>query len=371
MSQTNRIKAVDAFRGLTIAGMIMVNQPGSWDYMYPQMEHAAWNGCTLTDLVFPFFLIIVGTSMWFSFKKSEHKLNSSTAIKIIRRSLIIFLLGLILSSSYQLFSNNSFSISFLRITGVLPRIAFCYGIGAFISLSLKPWQIGVTSLIILFGYWLIVWVFGGANPYDIETTIVGKIDIAIFGANHLRQGYPVDTSGFFSSIPAIVTVLWGFLIGRMIDTSKEKKELVLNMFLIGIPAVLIAQIWDNFFPINKTLWSSSYVLYTAGWALITLAFFIWIIDIKKYNKWINPLLVFGLNPLFAYLFSELFIESMNYIMKIISGNYELSINGWIYDKICVPLLGNLNGSLLYSIMIMIFYWWILSFLYRRKIYIKI
>ena len=371
MTQPNRIIALDAFRGLTIAAMIMVNQPGSWDYGYAQMRHAAWHGCTITDLIFPFFLIIVGVSMWFSFKKTDHKLTSVTAVKIVRRTIVIFLLGIMLSVLGQLFSDYYISISTLRITGVLQRIAFCYGIAAIICLTLNRTKIVITSVIILVGYWFILWVFGGNNPYEIETTIVGKIDAAILGANHLRKGYAVDTSGLFSSIPAIVHVLWGFLLGRMIDRNSDKKELVLNMFLLGIPALLLAQFWGYFFPINKTLWSSSYVLYSTGWGFITLAFFVWIIDIKKNTKWISPLLVFGLNPLFAYIFSEAFIEALNFLLKIINRNDGIFITDWIYNNICVPLLGNLNGSVLYSIIVMIFYWAVLSFLYRRRIYIKI
>ena len=243
--------------------MIMVNQPGSWSYKYSQMRHAQWNGCTLTDMVFPFFLFIVGVACWFAFQKYGQTLSADLISKIIRRSVLIFLLGLALNFCKQWISSGELNISMLRITGVLQRIAFCYGIGAILCLALKPRWLLISSLGILVVYWIVLFMAGGSQPYAAENTIVGKIDILLLGANHLRQGYPVDSSGLIASIPAIVNVIWGYLIGMFIYKVNERKKLILIIFFIGVTAILVGQLWNLVFPINKTLWTSSYVFYTS------------------------------------------------------------------------------------------------------------
>lgn len=371
MAKQERVLALDAFRGITIAAMIMVNQPGSWSFKYEQMAHSKWNGCTLTDLIFPFFLIIVGIAMWFAFQKYPKTLSTAPIKKIVRRTVLIFLIGLGLNIAKQIIATHEFNFYTLRITGVLQRIAICYGIGALICSTLKPKQIIITSIGILVGYWIILFGFGNGAPYAAETTIVGKIDAFLIGKNHLRQGYPVDASGLFSSIPAIVHILWGYLLGCMISNNNDKNKLILNMFLLGIPAVLLAQLWNYSFPINKALWSSSYVLYTTGWAFITLAFFIWIIDVNKKKGWISPLIVFGVNPLFAYVFAELWASMASHLIKLPQNGKMVSLKSWLFNDVFAPLAGNLNGSLLYSIFIMFFYWSILWVLYKKKIFIKI
>lgn len=371
MKKPERIIALDAFRGITIAAMVMVNQPGSWSYKYHQMSHCKWDGCTMTDLIFPFFLFIVGVAMWFSFQKFGQNLSKDLTLKILKRTLLIFLVGIFLNLSFQLLGKGAINLSTLRITGVMQRIAISYGLGAILCLVLKPKQLLIASVGILLAYWGVLWGFGGAEPYTPESTIVGKIDIALLGKNHLRQGYPVDASGFFGSIPAVVNVIWGYLLGRMISLNHNRKELVLNMFLIGIPAVLLAQVWNYSFPINKTLWSSSYVLYSTGWALITLAFFIWVIDIKLKRNWISPLLVFGVNPLFAYVFASLWGSIMSNLIKFPVNGEIVSLKSFLFNDVFAPIVGNMNGSLLYSVFIMVFYWAVLWVLNKKKIYIKL
>lgn len=371
MNKPERLLSLDVFRGLTIAAMILVNQPGSWSYKYDQMRHAAWNGCTITDLIFPFFLIIVGVAMWYAFQKAGQKLSGPLTKKILRRTLLIFLIGLALNFFKQWMKTGGIDLSMLRISGVLQRIALCYGIGSFLCLSLKPKHLFITSVGILAGYWLVLWCFGGSDPYTAENTVVGKIDIALLGANHLRPGYPVDAAGLFGSIPAIVHVLWGYLLGRMVYKANNRKELVLNLFLLGFPAILLARIWGYAFPINKTLWTGSYVLLTTGWALIVLAFLIWIIDIKQKKRWTVPLMAFGVNPLFAYVFSELWASLISTVIKVPRGGELISLRSGLCEGVCVPIAGNLNGSLLYSLLIMVFYWTILWVLYKKKIFIRI
>jgi len=212
---------------------------------------------------------------------------------------------------------------------------------------------------------------GGSQPYTAENTIVGKIDILLLGANHLRQGYLVDSSGLFASIPAIVNIIWGYLMGMLIYKVNDRKKLILIMFLIGLTAILVGQVWNLVFPINKTLWTSSYVLYTSGWALVVLAFLIWIIDVHKKSKYFSPFLVFGVNPLFAYVFAELWASLISGLVKFQFEGSLFSLKSWIFGEIFVPLFGNMNGSLIYSIFVMLFYWSILWLMDKNKIYIKI
>ncbi len=371
MQKTERLLALDALRGITIAAMIMVNQPGSWSYKYAQMCHAPWNGCTITDLIFPFFLIITGVSCWFAFQKYEQKPSVALTIKIFRRTLLMFLIGLLLNFFKQWMGTGEINLSELRISGVLQRIALCYGIGSALCLSLKPKTLLITSAVILLGYWVALWIGGGADPYLPENTIVGKIDIALLGKSHLRQGHPVDPSGLFASIPAITHIIYGYLLGMTIYQTNDRNKLILRMFIIGIPTILLAQMWDYVFPINKTLWTSSYVLYTSGWAFIALAFLIWIMDIKKKHKFFIPFFAFGVNPLFAYVFAELWASIISKLIIISVEGNPISLKVWIFEHIFAPFAGNMNGSLLYSVFIMFFYWSILWFLYKKKIYIKI
>ncbi len=371
MKKSERVIALDVFRGITIAAMIMVNQPGSWDFRYGQMSHSAWHGCTLTDLIFPFFLFIVGVAMWFAFQKQGQKLTPPLVKKIVRRTILIFLTGIFLNLSKQLMSTGEINLAMIRITGVLQRIAICYGIGAFMCLLLNPKQLFLVSGGILVGYWWVLWYFGGTDPYSAEHTIVSQIDAALLGQNHLRSGHLVDASGLFGSIPAVVHVIWGYLLGRIVSLNTDRKELVLKMFIWGVPAVLLAKIWDYVFPINKILWTSSYVLFSTGAALIALAFLVWIIDVNNKRGWISPVMAFGVNSLFAYVFAELWGSAMTYLIKIPLDGNLVSLKYYIFSQLFAPFAGNLNGSLLYSALIMLFYWSILWVLYQRKIYIKL
>ena len=371
MKKTERLITLDALRGITVSLMIMVNQPGSWSYKYDQMRHAQWNGCTLTDMVFPFFLFIVGIACWFAFQKYGQILSADLINKIIRRTVLIFLIGLMLNFCKQWISSGEFNLSMLRITGVLQRIAFCYGIGAIICLALKPKGLLISSLGILIVYWIVLWMAGGSQPYAAEHTIVGKIDIFLLGENHLRQGYLVDSSGLFASIPGIVNVIWGYLVGMMIHNINDRKKLILKMFLIGVPAILVAQVWNLVLPINKTLWTSSYVLYTSGWAFVVLAILIWIIDVHKKSKYFSLFMVFGINPLFAYVMTELWASVMSGLIKFHFEGRLVSLKSWIFGEIFAPLFGNLNGSLFYSIFLMLFYWCILRLMHKYKIFIKV
>ncbi len=362
--KSKRIVALDAFRGLTIATMITVNNPGSWEFVYPPLRHAAWNGCTPTDLVFPFFLFIVGVAMFFSFRIYNNELSKPVVIKTIRRTILIFAIGLALNAFPYIIDYSE-----LRIMGVFQRIALAYGVGAILCLWLSPRKLIYTLAAILVGYWALLGLSVPTGAYELETNLVRVVDLAILGENHVYGGFglPFDPEGFLSTIPAIGTVILGYLTGLLIYKVKEQEKIVLHLFLYGFPLVVVGMIWDAWFPINKALWTSSYVLYTAGLAMVMLAFFIWFIDVKGYTKWSNPLVVFGMNPLFIFVLSGLYVKTLYKIPSEAYGNGY----SWLYNTVFVPIGGNMNGSLMFALTHIVLFWLIVLFLYRKKIFIKI
>ena len=364
MEKSKRVIALDAFRGFTIALMILVNTPGSWAYVYPPFRHAKWHGCTPTDLVFPFFLFIVGVAMWFSFKAFDHQLNKKAVLKIIKRTLIIFAIGVGIKLYSMLLRENS---SF-RLMGVLQRIALAYGFAAILVLSLKQKGLIATSAVLLLGYWFVLWFFGGDTPYALETNLARTIDLKIIGAKYLYmgEGIPFDPEGLLATIPSIVTVILGYFTGQMVEQTTDRKKLVLKMALWGVLAIFIGLIWDMAFPINKKIWTSSYVIYAAGYALVILALFIWLIDVKQYKKWAHPFIVYGMNPLFIYVLSGFWVITYFAISIGDSNMYN-----WLYKSVFVLIAGNMNGSLLFGLFHIALYWLIGLFLYRKKIFIKI
>jgi len=368
MTSNTRLVALDVFRGLTIALMILVNTPGSWSYVYPPLLHAKWNGITPTDLVFPFFLFIVGVSTYFAFKKFTPQQYNSALKKIFKRTLIIFGIGLFLN----LFPKFNFDT--VRIFGVLQRIAIAYGIGATLCLFVKKRMLIYITISILFLYWWLLYFFVSVNPYGPQTNLVGKIDLFLFGTKHIWKGlgFFFDPEGLLSSLPSIGTVIIGNLTGRFIIKSKTNLNSVKFLFIWGCVLIILGWFWGYFFPINKSLWTSSYVCLTSGFAMIFFALLIWIIDVKGINKWSKPFIHFGTNSLFIFVFSSLYIKSMIYLIKYTNALGE-TISGYqyIYMKLFVPIVGNINGSLLFAITHTLFFWSIVFVLFKKKIFIKI
>lgn len=368
-SKTVRLESLDAFRGFTIAAMILVNTPGSWSYVYAPLRHADWNGCTPTDLVFPFFLFIIGVSLWFSSKKFNYQLTGPVIKKITKRAILIFTIGLLLNA----FPFYDLEIENFRILGVLQRIAIAFWFGAMLCLFFKKREsLLILSGVILLAYWAILLFFGGDSPYGLTTNIVRQLDIKILGASHLwgGKGVPFDPEGLLSSLPAVVSIIFGFLTGQMIEQTKPS-ALLPRMILLGLACIGIGWFWGGFFPINKSLWTSSYVMYSTGFALLFLSIFIWLIDIKKMKGWASPFFVFGMNSIFAYVLSMVWVKILFKItwtteLDKVTNGYE-----WLYEEIMVPIAGNLNGSLLFPIVHIIIFWAILLVLYRKKIFIKV
>jgi predicted acyltransferase len=369
MDNTKRLVALDVFRGLTVALMIVVNNPGNWSFVYPPLKHSAWNGCTPTDLVFPFFMFIVGAAMWYSYKKYNNTLTGKLVWKILRRTLLIYLIGLLLTA----YSRFSFDLTNIRIMGVLPRIALGYGIASFIVLGMRLSLVKILTAIILLGYWAILVIFGGDSPFSLEGNFVRTFDIAVLGINHIPQfhGVKFDQTGLLATLPSIANVLLGYFAGRLIDISEIKLNAVKKLILYGIAGIGAAKGWDLFLPINKPLWTSSFVLYTSGFASLLLGMLLWIIDIKGFTKWTKPFLIFGMNPLFIYVFSEfLAISSMIKVAQSQKGE-SFYLASWIYDSCFLPLAGAFNGSLLYALTFTMICWLIGWFLFYKKIFIKL
>lgn len=367
--KTTRLVSLDAFRGFTITAMILVNTPGSWSHLYAPLSHADWHGCTPTDLIFPFFLFIIGVSIWFSSKKFDNQLTGPIIKKITKRAIFIFLIGLLINA----FPFYNIEIEKFRILGVLQRIAIAFWLGAILCLFFKKHKkLLFVSGVILLAYWAILFFFGGNRPYSLASNIVRALDIKIFGAAHLwgGKGIPFDPEGLLSSLPAVVSIIFGFMTGQMIEQTKQS-ALLPRMVLIGVLCILIGWFWGGFFPINKSLWTSSYVVYTTGFALLFLSIFIWLIDIKKIKGWAAPFFVFGTNALFAYILSMIWVKVLFTITWANELGTSTNAYEWLYQSIMVPIAGNLNGSLLFAIVHVIIFWAILLVLYRRKIFIKV
>jgi predicted acyltransferase len=368
MTTSQRYLALDVFRGMTIATMITVNNPGSWSHIYAPLKHSVWNGCTPTDLVFPFFLFIVGVSMFFSFSKYDQKLDSKSLLKVLKRTALIFIIGLFLNS----FPQWQTDYSKLRIMGVLQRIALAYGIGSVIVLAFNKKYLPYIALSILLVYWGLLGFLSGPDPYTLEGNLVPKVDAFLLGEAHLYKGFgiPFDPEGLLSTFPAVATVILGFLAGGLISGT-EKSKIPVYLILYGVIGVAAGMLWGLLFPINKPLWSSSYVIYTAGWACIIMAILIWIIDIKGYSKWTSFFVVFGMNPLFIFALAGIWARILTRIIKIHEGDTVVTGYNWIYQNIFQPFAGNINGSLLFALSHILVFWFICYVLYRRRIFIKV
>lgn len=391
---TQRYTALDVLRGMTIAGMILVNNPGTWGKIFPPLKHAAWHGCTPTDLVFPFFLFIVGAALAFAFAKYNDTLNSTSVKKVVKRSFLIFLTGLLLNAFPFYNTNPAADLTFgqnwlvyinnLRIFGVLQRIAFCYLIGALLALWLRtPKKIVVAGSALMVLHLLILVLFGGQDPFSLEGNISGPIDVALVGKSHVYKGFglPFDPEGLLGALSGSATVLFGYIIGGIIRKSKEKIEAVGQLYTIGLITIAIGIILSPFIPINKPIWTPSYVFYAGGWSVMMLAFFIYFIDVKGKEKLFFPFKALGLNPLFAFVMAGVFAKVLGRVIKwststiLADGTIKestISASTYIYRNCCVALLGdNEWGSLLYAIMYVSIFTLMAIFLYKKKIVIKL
>ncbi|MBL7780342.1 MAG: DUF1624 domain-containing protein [Saprospiraceae bacterium] len=370
---SDRYIAVDFFRGLTIAFMILVNTAGDWEHIYPPLRHAVWHGCTPTDLVFPSFMFIIGVSMWFAFAKYERKWSPEIGWKILRRTVILFMIGVLLNKFPYYWKD----FESWRILGVPQRLALGYGLGSVLALTLNRKALIWVSAGILLLYWAILWKFpimAHADPYGLATNAVRVLDRMLFGDSHLYHGDGIafDPEGLLSTLPAIVTVLLGWLSGELLTSRAQQKDLLVRDLLVfGLICGFAGLAWDLFFPINKKLWTSSYVLYAGGISMIGLAASVWVIDVKGWRNGTGFFLAFGANALFAYIFSEAFIMTLSAIRWATADGGTMSVAGWIYNTVFKPIEGAEFSSFLFAFTYMLLCWLVCRWLYVRKIYIKI
>lgn len=368
---SGRLVSLDVFRGLTIAAMVLVNNPGTWSSIYWPLEHAEWHGWTPTDLVFPFFLFIVGISITLAFGRrvEEGTVKRDLYLKVVKRSAIIFGLGLFLNGF------PFFQLSTIRIAGVLQRIALCYLFASLIFLTTKIRTQLLIALGLLIVYWLVMTQLAapGYAPGDLskEGSIASFVDRVLLGPHIWRQGKVYDPEGLLSTIPAVATTLFGILTGHWLRSEHTRIEKVVGMFVAGVVCVVLGWSWNPFFPINKSLWTSSYVLFTAGLALQLLAICYWIIDIKGYRRWAWPFEVFGVNALALFVGSGLMVKLMALIKLPRDDGTQISSQGWVFRKLFLTWASPINASLAYAIAFILLWLFLMWLLYRKRIYIKV
>ncbi|MGN6295963.1 MAG: acyltransferase family protein [Ginsengibacter sp.] len=371
-----RFLALDVFRGMTICFMIIVNTPGSGASPYAPLEHATWFGFTPTDLVFPSFLFAVGNAM--SFSQSKYKLISNAAFlkKIIKRTVLIFLIGYLMYwfPFFNLDAHGHITgapMSHTRIMGVLQRIALCYFFGSLIVQYLSKNKVIIVSIILLVGYWLILLAFGDANqPYSMIGNAGNYFDKFLMGNDHLYhgEGIPFDPEGWLSTIPAIVNVVIGFLAGKFIQEKGKTFECLAKLLLAGALLIFIALCWNLVFPIGKKLWTSPFVLLTSGIDLIWISALVYIIEMsnRKAVKWTEFFMIFGRNPLFIYVLSEIFVVIL-FMIPVGRESLFRFVNTHFFQLIAPGPF----GSFLFAITFMLFCWGIGWWLNKKRIYVKV
>jgi predicted acyltransferase len=367
----SRLVSLDVFRGITIAGMTLVNNPGTWSAIYWPLEHATWEGWTPTDLVFPFFLFIVGVAIPLAFGRRVESggTKRDLYLKVIRRTLIIFALGLFLNAFPY------FNFAELRIPGVLQRIAVCYFFASMIFLTTR-WR---TQLIIAIALLVLYWFLmtrlhaPGFAVGDLskEGSLASWIDRVVFGPHVWKQAKVYDPEGLLSTIPAIATTLFGVLTGQWFRSERTALEKVTGLFIAGAVCVAIGWSWNATFPINKALWTSSYVFFTGGLALQLLALCYWLVDIKGYKRWAWPFIVFGVNAIALYVGSGLLADLMSVIKIPQADGTPISLQPWIFRNLFLSWTTPIRASLAFGICYILFWLVLMWLLYRKRIFIKV
>ena len=389
-----RYYSLDVFRGATVALMILVNNPGSWSHIFTPLEHAPWHGCTPTDLVFPFFLFAVGNALAFVMPRLETGGDGAFWRKVIKRFVLIFLIGLFLNwypfvrwegdalvgRGWE-YVNNRGEVIGVRILGVLQRIALCYLFASIIIYYFKLRGAMLISFILLTGYWLLCfWLGDPSDPYSMKGFFGNAVDQAILGTPHLYrgEGVPFDPEGIMSTIPAIVQVIFGYMVGNYIQQKGKTQEMLNNLFVAATILIFAGFCWDLVFPINKKIWTSSYVLYTTGLAILVLSMLIHIIEFKNVRGWWTSFFnVFGKNALFVFALSAFLPRTLALIRIPDHVNEKgqmiyTSPWSWLYQKVLIHTPGKPEiGSLLYAICVIIFMWAICYWMDKKKIYVKV
>ena len=400
-----RLLSLDVLRGITIAGMILVNNPGSWSHIYAPLRHAAWNGCTPTDLVFPFFVFCMGMAMYISHSKSNFEFNWATARKVIIRGLLIVLIGWALSwygMALRQFVKGAdfltalwtYPIDNLRYLGVFPRLGLVSMFGGLLLLTFKPKRILWVSVVLMLIYCILQSI---TNSFELNAQNMESIvDLKLLGDNHIYhmrnaagERIAFDPEGVLSTIPCVAHVLIGAWMGKLIMTEKDLWSKVTRALLACAMMMVFGFLLDYAYPINKAMWSASYVLVTCGLASSILGILTWILDIrlpqlhevkpttacqKAYhtvaNNWYKFFETFGVNPLFIFCLSTWFVVTMAQV-KFTFQETTYNVMGFWYKVCLVPLFGDKGGSLVSALSLVLLMWAIGYILYRKKIYIKL
>lgn len=378
-----RLLSLDAFRGFTIAGMILVNNPGSWGNIYPQLAHASWHGWTFTDWIFPFFLWIVGVAMTFSFavRKSKGDSKEKLLLNVLRRSAIIFALGLFLAGfPFGLLWNHHFDISSIRIPGVLQRIAVCYFIASLIYLytSTRGQIIAIGALFV--SYWLMMFYVPipefGAGVFEKGKNFASYVDSLLLSGHMWVVSKTWDPEGIISTIPAIATTLFGSLTGDYLRTSEHSKtEKSAWMFVFGAVLLVLGAALDMWMPINKSLWTVSYSIFMAGWALCVFGIFYFLIDAQGIKKWAHPFVVYGMNAIFIFVLSGVVGRTMGlwkFNVQLGDGTYaDVPMKTIMTQNLFDPYFSPLNASLMHAIVWISVMYLIVWVMYRKKWFVKV
>jgi predicted acyltransferase len=381
-----RFFSLDVFRGATVALMIMVNNPGSWEHIYAPLDHAEWHGCTPTDLVFPFFLFAVGNAMAFVMPKIEAAGESVFWKKVLKRTVLIFLIGLFLNGfPFMKYDDDGNLIGKnyenLRIFGVLQRIALCYFFASLLVHFFKVRGAFVASAVILFGYWFLCLAGNIHDPFSLEGWFGTHIDKAILGEKHLYrgEGVPFDPEGLMSTFAAIVQVIFGFLVGNYILQKGKTAEMLNALFVAGCVLVVTGMAWGMFFSLNKKIWTSSYTVYTTGLAVLVLSVMMYLIEFKNIKgAWSRFFDVFGKNALFIFVLSGVLPRLLG-LIRIDNGVSDsgkpmyLTPFGWFYENVCKLIFPAEPkfGSFIYALCFIAMMWFFAWLLDKKKIYIKV
>jgi predicted acyltransferase len=397
-----RLLSLDVFRGLTVAGMLLVNDPGTWSAIYPPLEHAPWHGWTPTDLIFPFFLFIVGVTTQLSLDARRARGDDEAAIRrqILKRGALIFLFGFLING-FPFFTWGAVEgvrdlsiaarvvdrLLHWRIFGVLQRIGLAYIVSALIASRAKVRTQMIVTAVLLFVYWIVMTVPAvpgthgtpGALLLDKpETTMAAywdrvMLDWRRFGlGNHLWvNGVTWDPEGPLSTLGAICTALLGNLVGRWIAQPRPLLERLSGLFAAGAIAMMVGLMWHWSFPINKNLWTGSYVVFTAGMACAALATIMWLVDVQRVRWWTKPFVVYGVNPMAAFVGSAVMARLIYSIIKVQYHGQRTALQAAIYQGVFASWLSPMNASLAFALAFVLFWYAVLAVLYRRNIILKV
>jgi predicted acyltransferase len=378
-----RLLSLDVFRGLTIAGMLLVNTPGTWSAIYPPLEHAAWNGWTPTDLIFPFFLFIVGITTHLSREARRARGDDEGAIirQTLRRGAVIFLLGLALSAvpmSYDL-ARYPAQLHALRIPGVLQRIGVAYVAAALLTrrASLRAQAAMVAA--ILLGYWAAMTLLpvpgtgllGWQTLGTPDATLSAWLDRLLLGGHLWPSTRTWDPEGILTTVPAIGTTILGVIAGHTIARRAPLTERMAALFAVGCMGMVAGLVWNWVFPINKNLWTSSYVLFTAGAAAATVATCMWLVDARGWRRGTTPFVVFGVNPIAAYVGSQALARLLYTTTRVHEGARMVPLETAIFDRYFAPFLPARAASLAFALLYVLFWLGVMWVLYRKRIFLKV